>query len=142
MVQPRAAGRQELSIAVLGPNLPPQYPPSRQPTIWPMLTLLAEIFSQTHRQEKREIKAVPNQDNSSSEASMIGITEREELLLMDSWGQLIMNELSLPHLSLDIRPSHGREAHVVPREESSDVESEDGLELPGQTNIEEGEHDL
>ena len=49
---------------------------------------------------------------------------------------------SLPHLSLDIRPSHGREAHVVPREESSDVESEDGLELPGQTNIEEGEHDL
>ena len=76
MIQPRAPGIHEVSIVLFGPNLPPQYPPRRFPMIKPMRKLLAEIMWKWKILEKHNLCFyLPNQDRSSSVASMLGIWE-------------------------------------------------------------------
>ena len=47
---------------------------------------------------------------------------------------------SVPHFIVDIRNGHGRESQGKSNENSSEVESQDRLELPSKTRGGDGEH--
>jgi hypothetical protein len=81
---PSIAGKPENMILRLGPNLPPQYPPMRQPRICPRLTLLAEIKRHILESIGFMSKYLPNQESSSSDASMLGRKKVEFPLILHS----------------------------------------------------------